>query len=393
MKQGPVAAAIAAALVTLIGAIPRVLLAAGALPDALRPFVWSDTLLVYERGLSGHRLPYVDTPFEYPPLIGLISGALSLLAPGPAPFVAAWALIVAVTGACCAALLVASGHGRAWRSFVVAPQLLLLGTINFDLLPVLLLTLAVLAQRGGRVLTAMVALGLGTGAKLYPAASAPLSLARGPRRALSAAAFVAVLALLYLPTALQPYSSAAGVGFYAVGIRSNIDSVWGLAERLLTGLGLPNAPLLVLAATIGGLGLTYVGRVLPRAGRASDPAIGFCLATIAVLFWSRLYSPQYSLWLLPFFPLLGLGGRALALLTLADIGVFFTIYPLTLVRYGPDDLVPTVLLAALAAFVVLRHLALWRMWREVLARADATPVAREIRRDGQPKREDGRHRS
>jgi hypothetical protein len=345
-----------------------VLLAAGALPEALRPYIWSDALFVYERGLSGHRLPYADGPFEYPPLIGMISAALSLLAPGPTLFVLGWVIVVAVAAGCCAAMLAAASGGRVWPYFALAPQLLLLGTVNFDLLPAAIITAAVAAQRSGRAILAMAALAFGTAAKLFPGASAPLVALRTPRPALALATFVGTLSVLYLPTAFLPFSSLGGVGFYAIGIRSNIDSLWGLTERLLTTLGMPNAGGIVLAVTIVGLALTYLGFVLPRGHRAADPAVGFCLATIALLFWTRLYSPQYSLWLLPFFALLALPVRAFALLAVADVGVFVTIYPLTLVERDPQDLSAPALFAAMAAFVVLRHLALWRMWREVLAR-------------------------
>jgi hypothetical protein len=296
---------------------------------------------------------------------GVVAAAVTF-AGGLPRVLLAWAVIVSIAAGCCASLLAAASGRRVWPYFAIAPQLLLLGTVNFDLLPTALMTSAVVAQRSGRAFLAMAALALGTAAKLFPAASAPLVALRAPRRVAPIAAFVVALAVLYLPTALQPFSSIGGVGFYAVGIRANIDSIWGLAERLLTALGAPNAGMLVLAVTIVGLAATYLGRVLPRGLRAVDPAVGFCLATIALLFWSRLYSPQYSLWLLPFFALLALPVRVFVLLVLADIGVFFTIYPLTLVERAPDDIAAAVLFSALAAFVVLRHLALWWMWRAVL---------------------------
>jgi hypothetical protein len=364
-------AGIGAALITATGGVPRVLLASGTLPELLRPFVWSDALFIYERGLSGQRLPYVDTPFEYPPLIGALSGLFSLVSAGPATFVAAWVIVVAIAAGVCAALLAANGGIRStWRYWVLAPQLLLLGTVNFDLLPAALLAGAAIAQRSGRAVAAMVALAFGTAAKLFPGASAPL-VAAGVRRPVPIIAFVAVLSLFYLPTALQPFSSAAGVGFYAVGIRSNIDSLWGLIERGLSAAGVPNTPELIVLLTLAGLAATYLALVLPRGLRARDPAVGFGLATIALLFWSRLYSPQYSLWLLPFFTLLVLPVRVFALLAIADIGVFFTIYPLTLVERGPDDPTATVLFAAMAIAVVLRHLALWWMWRSIVQRVQS----------------------
>lgn len=357
-----------AAAVTLAGGIPRILLSSGTLVGGLRPFVWSDVLFVYERGLTGHRLPYVDTPFEYPPLTGAISALLSLAAPAPAWFVTAWAILVALAAAVCAAVLAAhAGAGRTLRYFVLTPQLFLLGTVNFDLVPVALVAFAAVSQRTRRDLASMAALALGTVAKLYPAASVPLAWWRSSRRSAAALVFALVIGAFYVPTVLQPASSAGGIAFYAVGIPANMDSVWGLLEGGLRAFGVGAAGSVVLAVTIAGLVVSYVALVVPRALRDRDPVVGICLATVALLFWSRLYSPQYSLWLLPFFVLLGIAPRVFALLTVADVGVFFSIYPLTLVERQPGDAGSTFLLGALAAFVVLRHVALWRIWISVTA--------------------------
>lgn len=350
----------------LVGAIPRIALAAGALPEMLRPLVWSDALFTYLRGLTGHRLPYVDTPFEYPPLIGAVSGLLSTLTADPAAYVVGWSLTLALCAAVCAVLLArAAGWRRTLLVWAAAPQLVLLGSLNFDIIPATLLTAAALGQRGGRDLLSAGALAAGTAAKLFPLASLPIALRRSRDRRGFVIVTASVLALFYLPTALQPHSSAGGVVYYLAGIRANIDSVWGLLERVLTGLGVPAPSVAIVVLTLSGLAATYVVLVLPRAARATDPAVGFCLATVALLFWTRLYSPQYSLWLLPFFALLDIDLRRFLLLTVADLGVFFTIYPLTLVPWGADDGMVDALLGALVCFVVLRHVALLWLWRAV----------------------------
>ena len=95
-----------AAAVVALSALPRILLAAGALPDPLRPFVWSDPLFTYVRGLSGHRLPYLDTPFEYPPVVGAISGLFSVIADHAALYVALWSALLAAAAGVTAWILV-----------------------------------------------------------------------------------------------------------------------------------------------------------------------------------------------------------------------------------------------------------------------------------------------
>jgi hypothetical protein len=353
-----------AAIVVLVGGGPRILLAAGSLSEWVRPFTWSDALFTYERGLSGHRLPYFDTPFEYPPLLGFVSGVFSLLASGPVTYVVLWTVLLAASAAWCAHLLREAGVRRSLLYWSFTPQLLLLGTVNFDVLPVTLLAAASVAQRSGRELTAAAALAAGTATKLFPLAAAPIAALRDRRRLAAVLTFITIVGSAYLVTWFAPNSSAGGIARYATEIPPNLDSLWGLVERALVVAGLP--PVFVLGFTLAGLAATYGFHVLPRARRAADPAVGFALATIVLLFWSRLYSPQYSLWILPFFALLPIGGRAFALLSVADVGVFFTIYPLTLVRRGGDDAASVALLGALAAFVVLRQVAIVMTWRSVL---------------------------
>lgn len=120
----------------------------------------------------------------------------------------------------------------------------------------------------------------------------------------------------------------------------------------------------MLVLTYAAAALTYLTLVLPRARPAHDPVVGFGLATVTLLVCSRLYSPHNSLWLLPFFVLLPLRVRSFVLLTIAKVGVFFTIYPLTLVIDASDPL-RTAFLAALFASGALRVVALVVMWRDI----------------------------
>ena len=359
--------ALCAAAVVALSALPRILLAAGALPDPLRPFVWSDPLFTYVRGLSGHRLPYLDTPFEYPPVVGAISGLFSVIADHAALYVALWsALLAAAAGVTAWILVPAAGPRRVLWRFALTPELLLLAGLNFDLLATLAFAIALLAARAGRDTRAAVALAIGAATKLFPLAAAPLAVLRARRPVRSAVTIAAVLALTYGPVAIATRDLTGGLGYYAVGIGANLDSPWGLLARLLDTLGVPAAGAIVTGLTLAGLAITYLTAVLPRA-RASDAAAALGLAVVTTLLWSRLYSPQYSLWLLPLFALLPLAARRFALLAAGDVLVFATISPLTLVRWAPGDVRASALLGALVAGVALRHCALVLTWRDLRA--------------------------
>jgi len=218
------------------------------------------------------------------------------------------------------------------------------------------------------------ALAVGTAVKLFPAAALPIVLARPfarrDRRAVigGAAAFAAVLGATFAPTIAAPFSGLESLRRYSVGIEPNVDSIWGLGREVARAIG--SDPIgLSAPATRGGTVATFALAVLPAAARSDRPAAAAGLAVTTVMLWSRLYSPQYTLWLLPFFALAALPWRTFALLTLADVGVFLAIYPLTLLRWGSGDPVHLALTAALSAAVVLRHVGLVLAWRELWSRS------------------------
>lgn len=351
----------------LVGALPRILVAGDALPSWLRPFIWSDVLLTWARGLSGGRLPYWNSYFEYPPLVGYLSGLLSWAAPTAFAYVAMWAVVQAAAAAMVAVVLLRAGAGaRVVWAWALAPQLVLLAPMNFDVLAILALVAAVLWARANAPARAAAALAVGTVAKIFPAAALPIVLLRGarPRRMLaSIGTFVLLVAACYAPAAGAPYSSLESLGRYSVGIAANFDSLWGFVASALDAAGLP-ASTIVLAVTTLGLVSTYVAFVLPMS-RSRDPAVPIALAVLTVLLWSRLYSPQFSLWALPLFALLAIPRSVFVLLTVADIAVFLTVYPLTLVDRPANDPAASLLLALLGAAVIARHAALALAWLSV----------------------------
>ena len=353
-----------AATAVVIGGVPRVLLAAGTLPEFLRPFTWSDPLFTYVRGLAGHRLPYFDAPYEYPPVLGIGAAFFSWLAPNAAWYVALWTVVLALCAAATAYLVAPfATRSRVAGAWALAPQLVVFGSLNFDLVAVVFLVAATVSLRTGRSLTAVGYLAIGTLAKLFPAAALPAVIARAPRRPIAVALFAAIVAALTLPTLFAPSSALTGVAFYA-SLGSNLDSVWGMLSRILAALGLAQADGIVLVITVVGLVVTYA--IALRHARA-EPAVAFGLAVLAVMLWTRRYSPQYSLWILPTLVLAPIPARTVALLAFADTLVFLTVSPLTLVSRTGADPMDVALLGALAAAVVLRHAALIWIWRSLIS--------------------------
>lgn len=345
-------------MVAFLSVAPRVALAAGLLPSALQPFIAGDVLYTYDRGLQGGGWPYVDLPFEYPPLIGYLAGALAHLAPDRTAYVAAWG-VVAMAVAAAVGVLVARER-NAWR-WALAPQLLLHAGTNFDLLAVAPFTAAIVLARRGRLFAAAASLGLGGAAKLFPLVALAPFVREAPRRALALGALAfAVFASFYLPTIAAQYSPLLGLRFYAVRIPANEASVWGLVSAAARAAGAVDPVPALVAITGIGLVVTFVLGVLPRA-RQGDPAIAMGSAVVALLLWSRLYSPQYSLWVAPLFALLPLPRGAFVMLGLGDVLVAASLYPMLLSGSGTEAW----LLGVLGAGVILRQFALLRLWRDL----------------------------
>jgi len=225
---------------------------------------------------------------------------------------------------------------------------------------VVALVLAIRWERARSPLRSTVAVAVGTVTKLFPIVVFPLALIRMRRDRWAVAAQIAIfgglLAAFYTPGALAPFSTLESITRYSLHVAANFDSVWGFAWALVAGFGLP-AETIITTITLGGFFVTYVVFVVPQAWSARDPIPAAASAVLVLLIWSRLYSPQFSLWVLPFFALARLPLRAFVLLTLADIGVFLTVYPLTLANDMPE-VVRAALFGGLAAAVLLRHAAL-----------------------------------
>jgi hypothetical protein len=378
---GPIGSRRAALVVALVSAfacaisvLARIAILSSDVSGVLLVFGHSDAYETWrDAQLEGHRFPYFDPPgFAYPPIIGYLAGLISMTVTSPRGYLIGWAIVIVLAGGVIGYLLAREAGPRRALLWALAPQLVLTAGINFDVLAAMLATVSALLARRSRVGASLAVAAVATATKFFAAAYAPLLVLREYRRglgpaAMAAAAFAITLAAVWLPAAVAPYSQLRFTGQYAYGLAANPDSIWILPALLIGAAGL-DANSLILLITTAGMGITYFVLVVPRALRAADPVVGFALAVATILLWNRFYSPQYAIWLLPFFALLPLRTRTFALLTVADLGVFFTIFPMTLVLRPPEPLLQP-FLAALAVALVLRHIALIVFWRDVAALA------------------------
>jgi hypothetical protein len=311
--------------------------------DGTRDEGWCGTQITDLLGtedLTGGRLPYLDacdraeptTPCDEYPVLTMYAMRLAGVT-GTEPFryfLASAALLTL------AAVLIAWQLGRlvGVRAlyFSAAPTLLLYGLMNWDLVGVALLVWGIAEFVRGRDGRAGVAVGLAAATKLFPALFLAGMVAERVRegRASRATRLVAAAGAAWLAVDL-PFAILAPER-WAFFFRFNssrppdVDSLWyaacrrGFGEVPCMPTGLVNALSLALFAGIAIL----VWRSAVRRGAATW-TLGFPL--LAVFFLAnKVYSPQYDLWLLPWFALALPHAGLFAIFTAGEVAVFLTRY-------------------------------------------------------------------
>ncbi len=349
MEPRPEPAGVRDALRAALVALP-VFIAACAVPDGglFRAARFRDVHVYQgyaERFLHGE-LPYRDVFVEYPP--GAFAAFMPATAFGASHYNAAFKTLMALCGVAtillAALVLVEIGASR--RRLQVAVGLLAvapaaLGPISlntYDAWPALLTVLALWLLLQDRDLLAFGTLGLAVTAKVYPLALVPLACIyawrrAGPRRTAAAlCVFAVVAALVVSPFAaydahgvsssfrsqaergLQVESLGASVLLVAerLGVyHAKVVETTSVAGRNLSG-SLPDAlstASLVLEALA--VALVWVLYARARDERARLP-LAFAAAVAGLLAFTKVFSPQYLVWLVPLVVIAG-GSAAIAL--------------------------------------------------------------------------------
>lgn len=295
--------------------------------------------LWFAERLDAGAVPYLDHPVEYPVLTG---AQMWLAAQAVRPLDAdlraeAFFHVTALAGgaAALAVLVVLARAGLPPRRLLwwaAAPALATYAFLNWDPVPVLAATVAVVAHARDRDAVAGVAAGLGAAAKLYPGLLVPVAVAarlaqRRPRAALlHAGAAAGAWLAVNLPVLL-----AAPDGWWRfVELNrerpADWDSLWFLAEQVRgAALAVPVVNTWSAAAFAAGAAAIAV-----LGARRRDPSRWWELL-LPLLAWflltNKVYSPQFTLWLLPLAALaLPRAGPFVALLA-ADLAVFGVRFP------------------------------------------------------------------
>jgi uncharacterized membrane protein len=307
-----------------------------------RRLCYADIFPLYQtESLQENRLPYVHkceiasgVCDEYPPVTMYAMRLAAWPVDTSNGFFGANAIILALAGIATAVTIYSLVGARALY-FVLAPTLLVYAFLNWDLLAVAFATGALWAYVRGRYNMSGVLLAIGATAKLYPGLFiVPLLLERlrlGRRSDAAQLGSGALMtwALLNVPFILVAreewwtffkFNSQRGADF---------DSLWAIScGRVFVGIfdaSCPSVPLLnvmagLLFAALAALTYWFTVRRNPN-----FPHWTFAFPLVVLfLLTSKVYSPQYSLWILPFFALVLPNRWLFAAFTVTDMAVFVT---------------------------------------------------------------------
>jgi uncharacterized membrane protein len=229
-----------------------------------------------------------------------------------------------------AAGLLARMTGYRALLWALAPALILYSFHNWDLLVVAAAVTGFYLWSRGHPVAAGVAFGVGAGFKMWPIFFlAPLffeGLARRDlkRALLAPVAGVATVVAVNLPFALANFDGWWATYAFHSERGPNYDSIWyfGRPEWGAHEINLWSAVL------TGGFFLAILALGWIRARRDDEyPFLQVCAALMATfLLWNKVHSPQFTLWILPFFALLRVNLLWWAAYAVADLAVYVGIF-------------------------------------------------------------------
>jgi uncharacterized membrane protein len=320
-------------------------------------FCYTDVLaLYYAEGLNEGKVPYRDHAVEYPVVTGYFMGAIGLPvhALGERDFginQGKWffngnALVLSILAVVSAALLLALRRRRPWdvAIFAASPVLLLTATVNWDFLAISLALAGLYAWSRRAPVAAGILIGLGGAAKLWPLflLGPLLVLAVRSQRiraflTLFTGAAVAWL-VVNLPVLIAYPDSWRR--FFGLNKERPVDwgTVWyigrfldtkwngsgggGIFQALSSNITLLN--IVSYALTILACGaIAVLCALAPRRPRLAQLAF---LVVAAVLIFSKVWSQQYVLWLLPLLVLARPRWGAAVGWTMAELLYFVAFY-------------------------------------------------------------------
>jgi len=291
-------------------------------------------------------VPYRDTSVEYPALTGGFMWLTAELTHGVHAldsqwregviFVALTALLLSACGLAVTASTAQAARRRPYDAaiFALSPLLVIHAFSNWDLLAMALTSGALWAWARRQPVLAGTLIGLGTAAKLYPVflLVAIAILAIRTRKYAPALWAIVSAVLVWLavnvPLALAYYPGWSEFYRFSIDRSTERSTVWAMGRTLFSSsIGAGDAPfwkppgIAVAALLLAALAIVaWIGLRAPVKPRLAQLAF---LVILAFLLTTKVWSPQYSLWLVPLLALARPRWRLALVWQFTEIAVWF----------------------------------------------------------------------
>ncbi len=364
-------------------------------------FCYSDVVPLWsDERLDVGAVPYRDTTVEYPVLTGAFMWLTADLTRGIHALETDWSSVVifgvltALLLSLCALVVTAAttqtARGRPWDAaiFALSPLLVFHAFSNWDLLAMAFTAAAMWAWAARRPVLSGAMIGLGTAAKLYPVfLLVAIWILAVRTRKFADAAWATLAAGLVWFAVNGPIAIAYHRGWWEF-YRFSIDrptersTFWAMGRTLWTAsvsdqdapFWKPPGTAVALALLVALLAVCWVGLAAPVRPRLAQLAF---LCVLAFLLTTKVWSPQYSMWLVPLIALARPRWRLTLVWQFVEVLVWILTLTILLGFADPDHgiaygwlmlvlLLRDGLLLALAGLVIRE---MWCPWLDVV-RAD-----------------------
>ncbi|WP_144128317.1 glycosyltransferase family 87 protein [Catellatospora sichuanensis] len=311
-------------------------------------FCYTDVLaLYYAEHLNEGMVPYVDYPVEYPVLTGAFMGALGLpihalgeknsAIPQATLFYDTNAFVLSLFAIASVAMILSLRRRRPWDAalFALSPVLLVTATVNWDLLAIVLAVAGIWLWAKKYPAAAGVMLGLGMAAKLWPAfLFLPILIVCLRSRqyaALVNSIAAGVIAWLAVNVPVMMINFENWRRFLDLNSERIID--WGTSWYVGRhfdpfGLELWNNVPLVTNLSLGLFVLCCVGLLVFGLRVKTPPRLAQLAFLVVAIFLitNKVWSQQFTLWLLPLLVLARPKWPAFLAWQLAEVCYFIAFY-------------------------------------------------------------------
>mgnify|MGYP001616573554 CR=1 FL=1 len=327
-----------------------------------RQIVYSDLIGFASKVLES--IPYINKQIEYPPITGLFIHLMGKLSGGEVGYYILSSFFLILFGAATTYLfykiLLArpklseggeeKAHNRLLWFWIFSPALLFFFNFNWDVIAIFFIVAAFYLESKKKNNSAAAFLALGFSAKIFPALFLVPLLIKTEK---ISEKIKALFSFLITTLAVNGYFIFANFTNWSYFLRlnsernSNPDSIWTIIRFLFGEIPIPTINLIS-----GLLLIVSLAFVFWKYREESFIKLSFA-ATLLFLIFNKVFTPQYVLWLLPFFVLLPeLKKNWFYLLNISGIAVLFSILPWFFIEKSINYFYLT------SIFVLIRHICL-----------------------------------